>query len=86
MKKILILFIALVFTLSVVGPGFSEEVTGTVTKIEITVKDDKGKETKLKVEDTTRRIEVGDNVVVKDGKVKQVEKKRGKKRRAIEGC
>ncbi len=79
MRMVLALLIALVFTLGVAGPGYSahkEEmgtVKGTVMKIEpseyeITVKDDKGKETKVKVKDGAG-LKVGESVVIKDGKV-----------------
>lgn len=51
---------------------------GTVTKIEIseyevTVKDDKGKETKIKIKDISD-IKVGDSVTIKDGKIKKAVK------------
>jgi hypothetical protein len=87
-KAILTLFIALATTLSIASEGFSgheEEkgaVKGTVTRIEateylITVKDDKGKETKVKVKDAAG-VKVGEGIVVKDGKVaKEVKPKAG---------
>jgi hypothetical protein len=79
MKAISALLTALVFTLSVAGPLYAahkEEagtVKGTVTKIEaseyeIAVKDDKGKETKVRVKDAAG-VKVGDGVVIKEGKV-----------------
>ena len=79
MKAVLALLIALVFTFSVAALGYSahkEEtgaVKGTVTKIEpseyeVTVKDEKGKETKVKVKDAAG-AKVGDGVVIKEGKV-----------------
>lgn len=68
MKKLLVLIIAIVFTISVVGISFAADVKGTATKIEITVKDAKGKETKVEVKDTAG-AKVGDMVVIKDGKV-----------------
>jgi hypothetical protein len=78
-KKILFTFVALVISLSFTGAGFSGhkeekgEVKGMVTKIEateyeVTVKDDKGKEIRVKVKDIAG-LKVGENVVVKDGKV-----------------
>ncbi len=87
-RAILPVFFALLITLSVAGVGFSgheEEkgvVKGTVTKIEateyvVTVKDEKGKETKVKVRDTAG-VKVGEGVVVKDGKItKEVKPKAG---------
>lgn len=79
MRTVFALLIALVFALSVAGPGYAahkEEkgtVKGTITKIEpseyeITVKDDSGKETKVKVRDGAG-LKVGEGVIVKDGKV-----------------
>jgi hypothetical protein len=78
-KAVSALLTALVFALSVAGPLYAahkEEagvVKGTVTKIEpseyeIAVKDDKGKETKVRVKDAAG-VKVGDSVVIKDGKV-----------------
>jgi sRNA-binding protein len=51
---------------------------GTVTKIEIseyevTIKDDKGTETKNKVKDISD-IKVGDSVIIKEGKIKKAVK------------
>ena len=48
-------------------------VKGTVTEtkiveVELTVKDDTGKETKVRTKDTTA-FKLGDRVVIKDGKV-----------------
>jgi outer membrane lipoprotein SlyB len=86
MKKILVLLIALVFTLGVVGLSFAAEVKGTVTKIEgkkMTVKDDKGKETTVDVKDTAG-AKVGDHVTIADGKV--TKEAAPKKKKAIEGC
>ena len=78
-KKMFLMFVALVISLSFAGVSFSGhkeekgEVKGMVTKIEVaeymvTVKDDKGKETKIKVKDAAG-LKVGESVVVKDGKV-----------------
>jgi outer membrane lipoprotein-sorting protein len=81
-KKAFIFFIALTLTLMLSGVGFTDhpqaDVKGTVTKIEaveyeITLKDDKGKETKVKVKDTGG-VKIGDSVVVKDGMVKKAVK------------
>ena len=79
MKGIFAIAVAFVFVLVIAGPGFSghkEEagtVKGTVMKIEpseyeVTVKDDKGKETKVKIKDAVG-IKVGESVVIKKGKV-----------------
>lgn len=70
-KKILVLLVALVFTLGVVGLAFAADAKGTITKIDckkITVKDDKGKETTVEVKDTAG-VKVGEKVTIKDGKV-----------------
>ena len=53
-------------------------VKGTVTEIEVievelTVKDEKGKETKIKIKDISD-IKVGDSVTIKDGKIKKAVK------------
>jgi len=73
--------LALVVMLGVAGTCFSghkEEkglVKGTVTEIvpveyEMTVKDDHGKETKVRVKDVGD-VKVGDNVTIQDGKAKK---------------
>jgi outer membrane lipoprotein SlyB len=90
MKKILVLLVALVFTLGVVGLSFAADVKGTVTKIEgnkVTVKDDKGKETTVEVKDTAG-ANVGDKVEIKGGKVMKeaAPAAPAKKKKAIEGC
>ncbi len=77
-KACLLVAIAVAITLSgatMAFPGHKEEqgvVKGTVTKIEaveyvITVKDDKGKEKKIKVKDAAG-LKVGESVVIKEGK------------------
>ena len=79
MKKILVLLVALVFTLGVVGLSFAADMKGTVSKIEgnkITVKGADGKETT--VEGDAKGCKVGDKVTIKDGKIV--------KKKAIEGC
>ncbi|MBP9020494.1 MAG: hypothetical protein KBG01_03070 [Syntrophobacterales bacterium] len=74
-KKLIVLLVAVVFTLGVVGLGFSaQEVKGTVFNIEgsqLTIQDDMGKKTTVKVEDPAglKDLKVGDKVLVKDGKV-----------------
>ncbi len=81
MKRILVLFVALVFTLGVVGLSFAADVKGTVTKVEgvkITVKDSAGKETTVDVKDTAG-VKAGDKVEIKDGKVVS-------KKKQISGC
>ncbi len=80
MKKILVLLVALVFTLGVVGLAFAADAKGTVTKVEgkkVTVKDAAGKETTVEVKDAGM-VKVGERVNIKDG----VETKK----KAIEGC
>lgn len=72
-KRLLILLVAIVFTISVAGPSFSaQEVKGTVTKIEgskLTIMDDVGKEKIVKVKDqeSLKEITLGDRVSIKDG-------------------
>lgn len=77
-KNVLTLFVVVVFTFCVAGISYSSHkeekgvIKGTVTKIEVTeyeltVKDSKGQETKVKVKGAPE-FKVGDNVVVKDGK------------------
>lgn len=75
-KRILVLLIAVMFTLGVVSLGFAADVDvkGTVTKIDgkkITVKDDKGKGTTVEVKNTTG-VKVGDKVEIKGGVVKKM--------------
>lgn len=71
------ILIILLFTVSIAGTGFSGHVPtdtkGVVTRIEVvevelTVKDDRGKETRARVKDPSA-FAVGDRVVIKDGKV-----------------
>jgi hypothetical protein len=74
-KKLIVLLMAMVFTLGVVGLSFSaQEVKGTVSKIvgdKLTILDSMGKEQTVKVKDleSLKEIKVGDMVSVKDGKV-----------------
>lgn len=81
-KMFFILFIPVVITLIFAGYGITAqaqpEVKGTVMKIEaieyeITLKDNKSKETKVKVKDTGS-VKVGDSIIVKDGKAKKAVK------------
>ena len=78
-KTLFVLLIVFSFTIMMAGVGFSVhedvkgEVKGTVTEIkifevELTVKDDKGSETKVKTKDTAA-FKLGDRVVIKDTKV-----------------
>jgi outer membrane lipoprotein SlyB len=78
-KTLFVLLIVFSFTIGMAGVGFSVhvegkgEVKGTVTEIkivevELTVKDDKGTETKVKTKDTGA-FKLGDRVVIKDAKV-----------------
>ncbi len=74
-KKLIVLLMAMLFTLGVVGLSFSaQEVKGTVSKIvgdKLTILDSMGKEQTVKVKDleSLKEIKVGDMVSVKDGKV-----------------
>jgi type 1 fimbria pilin len=71
MKSIIALFVAMVFTLAVVGLSFAaeaKEVTGEVIKINVTVRDAAKKETTVEVKQA-KAIKVGDKVTIKDGKV-----------------
>jgi outer membrane lipoprotein SlyB len=74
-KKLIVLLMAMVFTLSAVSLSFSaQEVKGTVSKIDgnkLTILDDKGVEQTVNVKDlqSLKEIKVGDKVLVKDGKV-----------------
>jgi hypothetical protein len=76
-KNLIVLLIAMVFTLGVVGLSFSaQELKGTVSKIEgsnLTIVDSMGKEQTVKVKDlaSLKEINVGDMVSVKDGKVRK---------------
>lgn len=81
------LLVAAVFVVCAAGVGLASHeeekgaVKGTVTgvkivEIEISVKDDRGKETKVKTGDTT--FQLGDRVFIKDGKVsREVKPKTG---------
>jgi len=72
-KRLFILLVAIVFTLSVAGLSFSaQEAKGIVTKIEgsrLTITDEMGKEKIVKVrnEESLKEIKVGDSVSIKDG-------------------
>ena len=79
MKIIFIVLIALAGTLVIIGPGFSahkeeaDTIKGAVMKIEpseyeVTIKEETGKETKVKLKDLAG-IKTGDSVVIKKGKV-----------------
>ena len=78
-RSLIVLLMAMVFTLGVVGLSFSaqemtQEVMGTVSKIDgdgLTIEDDMGKPTTFKVGDPMilKDLKVGDRVLVKDGKV-----------------
>ena len=83
MKRSVVLVVFLVFMVLVciTGTGFSAHkdekgvVKGTVTEIvaveyEITVKDDHGKETKMRVKDVGD-VKVGDNITIENGKAKK---------------
>ena len=74
-KKLIILLMAVVFTLGVAGLSFSaQEIKGAVSKIEgdrLTIEDDMGKQYTIRLGDPTilKDLKVGDRVLVKDGKV-----------------
>ena len=79
MRTVFVLLVVVVFAFFAAGvsdAAHKEEkgtVKGMVTKIEpseyeVTVKDEKGKETKVTVKDAAG-LKVGGNVVIKDGKV-----------------
>jgi len=81
-KSLLALLFALAFALGTAGAAFSahepKETKGTVTKIEaveyeVTLKDEKGKEVKVKVKDL-KGIKAGDTAIVKDGKLEKAVK------------
>jgi uncharacterized protein YxeA len=79
MKKLLILIVAVFFTIAVAGLSFAADMKGTITKIDggnITVKGADGKETS--VAGDAKGCKVGDKVTIKDGKII--------KKKAIEGC
>ena len=79
MKKVLVVLVAIVFTVAVAGISFAADMKGAISKIEgnkITVKAADGKETT--VEGDAKTLKVGDKVVVKDGKIT--------KKKAVEGC
>lgn len=74
-KSLIVLLMAVAFTLGVVGLSFSaQEIKGTVSKIEgdkLTLVDNVGKEKTVKVKDmeSIKEVQVGDKVLVKNGKV-----------------
>jgi hypothetical protein len=81
-KAIIAMFVAIIFTLGVVGLGFAAEVKGTITKIDgnkVTLKDDMGKEQTVDVKDA-KGLKVGEKVDIKDGVVVPAKKK------AATGC
>jgi outer membrane lipoprotein SlyB len=79
MKKVLVVLVAIVFTVAVAGISFAADMKGAISKIEgnkITVKAADGKETT--VEGDAKALKVGDKVMVKEGKIT--------KKKAVEGC
>ena len=81
-KAIIAMFVAIIFTLGVVGLSFAAEVKGTITKIEgnkVTVKDAAGKETTVDVKDA-KGVKVGDTVDIKGGVIVPAGKKK------VTGC
>lgn len=79
-KRLLVLIIAVIFTLGVVSLALADEaVTGKITKIDgnkLTIKSG-DKEVTVAVK-SAEGLKVGDNVTVKDGVAK--------KKKMIEGC
>ncbi len=86
MRTFFVFFTAMVFAIAAAGTSFSSHkeekgtVQGSVIKIEaieyeMTVKDDKGKETKTRVKDIAD-IKVGDSVIIRDGKASKAVKPR----------
>jgi hypothetical protein len=79
-KRVLVLLVAVMFTLGVVGLVFAADpITGKITKIDgnkLTLKT-ADKEVTVDVK-STKDLKVGDTVVVKDGEAK--------KKKVIEGC
>ncbi|NDY42004.1 hypothetical protein G3N55_03955 [Dissulfurirhabdus thermomarina] len=80
-KKILSLVLSLVFALGVAGVAIAKKCKGKVTAVEgNTLVIDSAKCGEMKVEvKKAKEFEVGDEVTVKNGKVKKARKK-------IEGC
>jgi outer membrane lipoprotein SlyB len=80
MKTFFVVLIAAAFVFGVTGTGFPEHdhkamgaVKGTVTEtkvveIELTVRDDKGKDTKIRTKDTGT-FQLGDRVVIQNGNI-----------------
>lgn len=98
MKRAVALMVVLTFVFAVAFASFaaeakkSEEVKGTVTKIEgkkLTIKQADGKEVTVEVKDV-KGIKVGDKVTVKGGVVTKEKGKEAtpapKKKKAVEGC
>lgn len=80
MKKILVVLVAVMFTIGLVGLAFADEVSGKITKIDgnkLTIKT-KDKDVTVEVK-SAKDLKVGDEVMVKDGVAK-------KKKKAVEGC
>jgi outer membrane lipoprotein SlyB len=79
-KSFLVVLIAAAFVLGIAGTVFPEHyhqsmgtVKGTVTEtkvteVEVTIKDDKGKEIQIRTKDTGA-FKLGDRVVIQDGKI-----------------
>lgn len=79
-KRLLVMFVAVVFALGLVGLAFADDVTGKITKIDGTKLTIKAKDKDVTVEvKSVKDLKVGDEVVVKNGEAK-------KKKKAIEGC
>lgn len=79
-RAFIALLTAVLFTVCLAGTVYSaeKEGKGTVVKVEaakneITVKDEKGVETKFQVKDVSG-VKVGDSVTIKDGNVTKAKK------------
>jgi len=80
--RVLALLVALLFTFVLAGSAFAaheaKEVKGTITKIqpveyEVTLKDEKGMEVKVRVKDL-KDLKAGDSALVKNGKLEKAVK------------
>lgn len=80
-KRLLILLVAVIFTLGVVSLAFSAEaITGKLLKIEdkkLTIKT-KDREVTVEVKEIKGQLKIGDGIILKDGVAS--------KKKAIEGC
>lgn len=73
-KKLILLLMAAVLTIGVMGCFSTQEVKGTVSKIDgnkLTILEDMGNEKTVEVKDleVLKEIKVGDRILIKDDKV-----------------